>query len=167
MKSFFSRKWHMRKKHIYSGTAQEDSKPAIGSRRALLGSMATLGAGLAGSMIAPQKLHAVSETARHTAPENLAAPCGRSKVVASDAATVVETSAGKIRGYKRNGIYIFKVSPTARQPPERDALCRQRNLNPGREFETRWNMAASVLSRTQHTSIWMAKTWLATTNISS
>jgi para-nitrobenzyl esterase len=101
----------MREKHTYSGTAQEDSKPAIGNRRALLGSMATLGAGLAGSMIAPQKLHAVSETARHTAPENLAAPCGRSKVVASDASTVVETSAGKIRGYKRNGIYIFKGVP--------------------------------------------------------
>lgn len=33
----------MREKHTYSGTAQEQSKPAIGSRRALLGSMATLG----------------------------------------------------------------------------------------------------------------------------
>jgi para-nitrobenzyl esterase len=100
----------MREKHNDSGSAQEDSKPANGSRRALLASMATLGAGIAGSMIAPQKLHAVSETDPHTTQENSAA-CGKGKVVASDAATVVETSAGKIRGYKRNGIYIFKGVP--------------------------------------------------------
>ena len=101
----------MGKKRTYSEATQEDSKPAISSRRALLGNMATLGAGLAGSMIAPRKLHADSAPAQHTAPENFAAPYGRSKVVASDAATVVETSAGKIRGYERNGIYIFKGVP--------------------------------------------------------
>src|SRR5580692_7322731 len=104
------RKLYMRKKRTDSMTLQDHSKPAI-DRRTLLGSMATLGAGIAGSMIAPQKLHAVSETASHTTQENSAAPCGKSKVVASDAATVVETSAGKIRGYKRNGIYIFKGVP--------------------------------------------------------
>ena len=91
-------------------TSQDHSMPTI-DRRALLGSMATLGAGLAGSMIAPQKLHAVSASAQHTAPESSAAPCGRSKVVSSNAATVAETSAGKIRGYQRNGIYIFKGVP--------------------------------------------------------
>jgi para-nitrobenzyl esterase len=101
----------MREKHTYSGAAHEDSKPAIGSRRAVLGSMATLGAGLAGSMIAPRNVHAFSATAPHTAAENLPPPCGISKVVASDAATVVETSSGKIRGYRRNGIYTFKGVP--------------------------------------------------------
>jgi para-nitrobenzyl esterase len=100
----------MREKHTDSMMSQDHSKPTI-DRRALLGSMATLGAGLAGSMIAPEKLHAVSETGSHTTQENSAAPCGRSKVVASDAATVVETNAGKIRGYERNGIYIFKGAP--------------------------------------------------------
>jgi para-nitrobenzyl esterase len=100
----------MREKHTYSAAAQEESGPTI-DRRALLGSMATLGAGLAGSMIAPQKLNAVPATAPQTAPENSAASCGHSKVIASDEATVVETSAGKIRGYQRNGIYIFKGVP--------------------------------------------------------
>ncbi len=39
------------------------------------------------------------------------ASCGRSKVVASDDATVVATIAGKVRGFRRNGIYIFKGVP--------------------------------------------------------
>src|SRR5260370_28177506 len=32
-------------------------------------------------------------------------------IIASDAATVAETTKGKIRGFKRNGIYIFKGVP--------------------------------------------------------
>jgi para-nitrobenzyl esterase len=100
----------MREQHTDSMVSQDHSKPTI-DRRRVLGSIATLGAGIAGSMIAPQKLHAVSESASHTTRENLAARCRRSKVVASDAATVVETNSGKIRGYERDGIYIFKGVP--------------------------------------------------------
>src|ERR1700722_109845 len=104
------RKSYMREQHTDSMVSEDHFKPSI-DRRALLGGMATLGAGLAGSMIAPPKLHAVSAPAPHTTPANGTVPCGSSKVVASDAATVAETSAGKIRGYKRNGVYIFKGVP--------------------------------------------------------
>jgi hypothetical protein len=52
----------MREKQKDSMMSQDHSRPAI-DRRALLGGMATLGAGLAGSMIAPQKLHGISATA--------------------------------------------------------------------------------------------------------
>jgi para-nitrobenzyl esterase len=76
-------------------------------RRALLGGMAGLCAGLA----APSE-----GLAAQPAPEAATIPaasdgCGRSKVACSDAATVVETAASKVRGYQRNGIYIFKGIP--------------------------------------------------------
>ncbi|HYK50179.1 MAG TPA: carboxylesterase family protein, partial [Terriglobales bacterium] len=39
-----------------------------------------------------------------------ATSCGNSRVIASDK-TVAETTAGKIRGFRRNGVYIFKGVP--------------------------------------------------------
>ena len=73
-------------------------------RRALLGGMAAFWAGLAGSAGASAKAMALSAARLDFQPA--AAPCGRSNVMASDASTVVATSAGKIRGCKRDGIYF-------------------------------------------------------------
>src|SRR5712692_7259019 len=73
--------------------------------------MATLGAGLAGSVI----LRATAESRPMPDPpsktKSATGGCGRSLVIASDAATVAETTSGKIRGFKRNGVCIFKGVP--------------------------------------------------------
>jgi para-nitrobenzyl esterase len=73
--------------------------------------MATLGAGLAGCVILPRT--AISQSTPEAPPKTKSATsgCGRSTVIASDAATLAETTAGKIRGFRRNGVYIFKGVP--------------------------------------------------------
>ena len=91
-------------------------------RRSFLCSVATAGAGLAGSSI----LSLSAETQRKEAsPIAFAATgCGNSRVIASDK-TVAETTAGKIRGFRRNGVHIFKgvtfgastVGPRRFMPP--------------------------------------------------
>lgn len=80
-------------------------------RRSFVGGMATLGVGLASSIILPKTAIAQSAAKARPNTEPAAGGCGRSMVIASDAATVAETTAGKIRGFRRNGVYIFKGVP--------------------------------------------------------
>src|SRR5216684_153113 len=85
--------------------------PFAEGRRSFLGGLATLGAGVAGSVILPKSVMAQPATGASPNTELATSGCGRGVVIASDAATVAETTAGKIRGFKRNGIYIFKGVP--------------------------------------------------------
>jgi para-nitrobenzyl esterase len=87
------------------------STPISRDRRRVLGGIAASCAGLAGPAIVSFNPLPPSPAAAQAALHKPQAPCGRSKVVASDEATVVETSAGKFRGFNRNGVYIFKGVP--------------------------------------------------------
>src|SRR6202140_1454461 len=88
-----------------------ESAPASKGRRSFIGGMATLGAGLAGSVILPANAIAQATPEAPPKTKSTTSGCGHSTVIASDAATVAETNAGKIRGFKRNGVYIFKGVP--------------------------------------------------------
>jgi para-nitrobenzyl esterase len=85
--------------------------PFSSGRRALLAGMAASCAGVTASALAQKNLLVLPATTAPSKPQPAAVPCGRSKVVASDEATVVETSAGKIRGFMPNGVYTFKGVP--------------------------------------------------------
>jgi para-nitrobenzyl esterase len=80
-------------------------------RRSFVGGLATLGAGFASAIILPKT--AIAQSGAKTVPntEPAAGGCRRGMVIASDSATVAETTAGKIRGFRRNGVYIFKGVP--------------------------------------------------------
>jgi para-nitrobenzyl esterase len=82
--------------------------PYSKERRSFLCSVATAGAGLAGSAILSLSAEAQRKEASPKA--SAATSCGNSRVIASDK-TVAETTAGKIRGFRRNGVYIFKGVP--------------------------------------------------------
>ena len=87
------------------------SEPELKDRRSFIRHTASFGAGLAGSVI----LRATAES--RSGPESppttrlATSGCARSAVTASDASTVAETTTGKIRGFRRNGVYTFKGLP--------------------------------------------------------
>src|SRR5258708_7859682 len=98
-----------------SPPVQKDSNnrlaPFSKGRRFFLGGLATLGAGIAGSAILPKSVMGQPAAEASTNTELVNGGCRRGVIIASDAGTVAETTAGKIRGFKRNGIYIFKGVP--------------------------------------------------------
>src|ERR1700720_2928980 len=101
----------MRMKQTSKKPLNRESGPAFKERRSFIGAMATLGAGLAGSVVLPATALAQPTPEANKKTRSAASICGHSTVIASDAATVAETTAGKIRGFRRNGVYIFKGVP--------------------------------------------------------
>jgi para-nitrobenzyl esterase len=88
-----------------------ESAPTSKGRRSFIGSIATLGTGLTSSVILCTTAIAQPPPQALPKTKSTASGYGNSTVMASDAATVAETNAGKIRGFKRNGVYIFKGVP--------------------------------------------------------
>src|SRR6266850_2527786 len=88
-----------------------ESASAFKGRRSFISGMATLGAGLAGSAILPASAVSQPMTDAPSKTKSVTGECGGGLVIASDTATVAETTAGKIRGFRRNGVYIFKGVP--------------------------------------------------------
>jgi para-nitrobenzyl esterase len=87
------------------------SAPESKARRSFLRQIATFGTGLASSVILRTTTEARSslEPLSKTTPATVS--CARSAVITSDASTVAETIAGKIRGFRRKGVYTFKGVP--------------------------------------------------------
>src|SRR5260370_19600343 len=94
--------------------------------------MATLGGGLAGSVIFPT--NAIAQATPEAPPKTklTASSYGRGTVIASDAATVAETTAGKIRGFKPNGVDLFQRGPLGAPTAGRGPLNPPRQPRPRR-----------------------------------
>ena len=92
-----------------AGNLDSRPVPAPLERRAFVKGIATLGAGLATSAVLPGSAQAQANAPQ--AGSGPARPVLPAPTVASDATTVVETAAGKIRGCRRNGVYSFKGVP--------------------------------------------------------
>lgn len=87
-----------------------DKIPNLLGRRGFVAGMATLGAGLAGSVLLPEAVSAEPGPAPSVT-SAVARKRVKGRVVSSDRSTVTETSAGKLRGYRRNGVFAFKGIP--------------------------------------------------------
>jgi para-nitrobenzyl esterase len=84
---------------------------AFKERRSFIGAIATLGAGLVTSVVLPATALAQPTPEANKKTKSTASVCRHTTVIASDATTVAETTAGKIRGFRRDGVYIFKGVP--------------------------------------------------------
>src|SRR5260370_36114079 len=116
-----------------------ESAPASKGRRSFIGGMATLGAGLAGSVILPAT--AIAQATPEAPPKTklTASSYGRGTVIASDAATVAETTAGKIRGFKRKREYIFKGVPYVASTPAPNPLLPPARHQPYKGIRNAWH----------------------------
>jgi para-nitrobenzyl esterase len=79
-------------------------------RRAFVKGVATIGAGISASSFLAGNAHAQPAASAQSGvtPQGTGA---KSDVIASDAKTVVETPSGRIRGFRRKGVYTFKGVP--------------------------------------------------------
>jgi para-nitrobenzyl esterase len=85
---------------------QNSSAPL--DRRSFVKNLAALGAGLAATAVVTRPARAQGDAPDR---EDARPAAGRGGVIASDAGTVVATAAGRIRGYRRDGVYGFKGVP--------------------------------------------------------